>query len=186
MRSTKFCPWLVAVAILGAHVLVLRAEGRRWWCACGSPALWTSDARGPHNSQHLLDPYSFSHVTHGVLFYGLLWVVARRVAPHWRFCMAVGLEAVWEMAENSDAVIDRFRAGTAAVGYHGDTVANSVGDMLCCALGFVLARRLGLLWSVVLAVVIEAALLIWIRDNLPLDVLMLVWPSDAIKAWQAG
>src|SRR5205814_9789174 len=143
---------------------VLRAEGRRWWCACGSPALWTSDAWGPHNSQHLLDPYSFSHVSHGVLFYGLLWLVARRLAPDWRFLLAVALEAGWEMAENSDAVINRFRAGTAAVGYRGDTVANSVGDVLCCVVGVLLARRLGVWWSVAVVVAIEGTLLLWIRD----------------------
>src|SRR5436190_15965626 len=101
MSAAKVRPWLVTAAMLAVLVVVLRAEGRRWWCACGSPALWTSDAWGPHNSQHLLDPYSFSHVSHGVLFYGLLWLVARRLAPDWRFLLAVALEAGWEMAENS-------------------------------------------------------------------------------------
>src|SRR3954471_17327643 len=144
MSASKSAPWLILAAVLVVHVVALRAEGRRWWCACGSPAPWTSDARGPHNSQHLLDPYSFSHVSHGVLFWGLLWLVARQVTPAWRVCLAVALEAAWEVAENSDAAIDRFRAGTAAVGYHGDTVANSVGDILACLVGVVLARRLGL------------------------------------------
>jgi hypothetical protein len=185
-RRSRLRPWLVTVAILVAHVGLLRAEGRRWWCACGQPNLWTADARGPHNSQHLFDPYSFSHVSHGVLFFGLLWLVARRLPVGWRFCLAVALEVAWEVAENSDAVIDRFRTGTAAVGYRGDTVANSVGDVLSCMVGFVLARWLGLWWSVALVVVIEAALLIWIRDNLVLDVVMLVHPVEAIRAWQTG
>lgn len=177
---------LVTVALVVSLIITLRAEGRRWWCACGSPALWNSDARGPHNSQHLLDPYSFSHVSHGVLLYGLAWLVARRLDAGWRACLAVALEVGWEMLENSDLVIDRFRDGTAAVGYRGDTVANSVGDVLCCVVGIMLARRIGVWWSVAIVVAIEGALLFWIRDNLVLDALMFVWPSEAIKAWQAG
>jgi hypothetical protein len=177
---------LVVVVILAVHVATLRAEGRRWWCACGSPNLWTSDAHGPHNSQHLLDPYSFSHVTHGILLCGFLWLVARRLPAAWRFCLAVAVEAAWEVVENTDVVIDRFRAGTAALGYRGDSVANSVGDILSCMLGYWLAVRLGLWWSVVVVVSIEAGLLFWIRDNLVLDVLMLVYPLDAVRAWQAG
>jgi Protein of unknown function (DUF2585) len=184
MSASKSAPWLVLAAVLVLHVVALRAEGRRWWCACESPTLWTGDARGPHNSQHLLDPYSLSHVSHGILLWGLLWLVARRLAPAWRVGLAVALEVGWEVAENSDAVIDRFRAGTAAVGYRGDSVSNSVGDVLCCAAGVVLARRLGLWWSVALVAAIEGALLVWIRDNIVLDALMLVWPSAAIKAWQ--
>jgi hypothetical protein len=184
MSASKAGPCLALAAVLVLHVVALRAEGRRWWCACGSAALWVSDARGPHNSQHLLDPYSFSHVSHGILLCGLLWLVARRLTPAWRVCLAIALEVGWEVAENSDAVIDRFRARTAAVGYRGDTIANSVGDVLCCALGVILARRLGLWWSVALVVAIEGTLLVWIRDNIVLDALMLVWPSAAIKAWQ--
>src|SRR3954453_23674028 len=101
--KTRTCA--VPVALVVGLVIPLRAEGRRWWCACGSPAPWTSDARGPHNSQHFLDPYSFSHVSHGVLFWGLLWLVARRVRADWRVCLVFALEAAWEVAENSDAVI---------------------------------------------------------------------------------
>src|SRR4051812_40324554 len=101
--KTRTC--VVTVALVVGLVITLRAEGRRWWCACGSPALWNSDARGPHNSQHLLDPYSLSHVSHGVLLYGLVWLVARRLAAGWRVCLAVALEVGWEALENSDLVI---------------------------------------------------------------------------------
>jgi hypothetical protein len=176
---------LATAAILITQVAILRAEGRRWWCACGSSNLWTSDAHGPHNSQHLFDPYSFSHVSHGILLCGLLWLFARRLPAAWRFCLAVAVEVAWEVVENSDAVIDRFRAGTAALGYRGDSVANSVGDVLSCMLGYWLAVRLGFWWSVVLVVGIEVGLLICIRDNLVLDVLMLVYPLDAVRGWQA-
>jgi hypothetical protein len=178
--------WFALAILMVAHVALLRAEGRRWWCACGSPNLWTSDAHGPHNSQHLFDPYSFSHMTHGVLLCGLMWLVARQLPAAWRFCLAVAVEVAWEVVENTDVVIDRFRAGTAALGYRGDTVANSVGDVLSCMFGYWLARRLGLWWSVALVLVIEVGLLFWIRDNIVLDVLMLVFPIDAVGAWQAG
>jgi Protein of unknown function (DUF2585) len=184
--SARSRPWLVTVAVVAAAVALLRAEGRRWWCACGSPAPWAGDARGPHNSQHFLDPYSISHVAHGVLLYGLAWLVARRRPFAWRFCLAVAGECLFEVAENADAVIGRFRAATAAVGYEGDTVANSLGDILCSAAGVVLARRLGPWWSAALVVATELVLLAWIRDGLLLNVVMMVHPVDAVRAWQAG
>jgi hypothetical protein len=173
-------------AILAVHVVVLRSEGRRWWCACGSPALWTADAWGPHNSQHLLDPYSLTHVLHGILACGLLALVCPRLPVAWRLFLAVALEAGWEMFENSAFVVERYRAATAAQGYSGDTVANSLGDILCCALGFLLARHLGCRWSAAVFLATEAVLLVWIRDSLLLNVLMLIHPFDAIRAWQQG
>jgi hypothetical protein len=173
-------------AVLAVTASLLRAEGRRWWCSCGRPSPWAADAWGPHNSQHLLDPYSLTHVLHGVVFCGLLALACPRLGPAWRLCLAVCLAAGWEVLENSAFVIARYRAATAAQGYQGDTVANSLGDVLSCAAGFVLARRLGLWGSVALFVAIEAVLLAWIRDSLLLNVLMLIHPLDAIKSWQAG
>src|SRR5580704_6572024 len=110
MTGFRVRAWHAILIALVVQVAALRAEGHRWWCACGQPSLWTSDAHGPHNSQHLLDPYSFSHVSHGILLYGLLWLVARRVPVKWRFCLAVAVEIGWEVVENSNIVIDRFRA----------------------------------------------------------------------------
>jgi hypothetical protein len=179
-------PWLALAGILAAAVLLLRYEGRLWWCACGQLYPWVSDPRGPHNSQHLLDPYSFTHVLHGVLLCGLLAWAVPRLPPAWRLVLAVLAEALWEVFENSAFVIGRYRAATAAVGYQGDTVANSLGDILSCAAGFVLARRLGFRGSLALFVVTEVVLLLWIRDSLLLEVLMLVLPVPAVKAWQLG
>jgi hypothetical protein len=179
-------PALVILAVLAVHITVLRWEGRRWWCACGQSNLWWGDTQSAHNSQHLFDPYSFTHILHGVLLCGLLAWLAPRLPAAWRFCLAVALEAVWEVIENSDIVIDRYRTATAAFGYRGDTVANSLGDILSCAVGFLLARRLGPWGSLALFVAIEAVLLVWIRDSLLLEVLMLFWPIDAIKRWQVG
>ena len=176
MTVRRLRAWQVVGVALALQVVILRVEGRRWWCACGQPNLWTSDAQGPHNSQHLLDPYSFSHVSHGILLYGLMWLAARRFNAKWRFCMAVAIEIAWEVIENSNVVIDRFRAGAVAAGYRGDSVANSVGDVLSCMVGFALAHRLGLWWSATLVVLLEGGLYLWIGDNLVLDAARLVHP----------
>jgi hypothetical protein len=177
-------PGLALVAILASAVVLLRHEGRLWWCACGQPYLWAGDPRGPHNSQHLLDPYSFTHVLHGVLLCGVLAWAVPRLPPAWRLVLAVLVEALWEVFENSAFVIGRYRAATAAVGYQGDTVANSLGDILSCAAGFVLARRLGFWGSLALFLVTEVVLLLWIRDSLLLSVLTLLHPINTVKAWQ--
>jgi Protein of unknown function (DUF2585) len=165
---------------------LLRGQGRLWWCACGRLRLWTSDAWSQHTSQHLLDPYSFTHVLHGVVLCGLLAWCCARLRPGWRFVLALALEALWEVLENSEFVIRRYREATAALGYQGDTIANSLGDIVCCGVGFLVARRLGLRRSLLLFVLLEIGLLIWIRDSLVLEVLMLLYPVEAIKAWQVG
>jgi hypothetical protein len=179
-------PWLAIALVLAAHVGLLRAEGRRWWCACGQPNLWTGDANGPHNSQHLFDPYSLTHVLHGLILCGVLAYALPRLAPAWRLFVAVVIEVGWELIENTNFVIERYRTATLALGYQGDSVANSLGDVLSCIVGFVVARRIGVRASLVLFVVIEAVLLVWIRDSLFLSALMLVHPIGAIKAWQTG
>jgi hypothetical protein len=184
--AVRFLPWLAMAAVLVLTALELRHQGRRWWCACGRPTPWSGDAWGPHNSQHFLDPYSFTHVLHGLLFCGLLAWALPWVAPLRRLCLALGLACLWEVWENSAFVIERYRAATAALGYEGDTVANSMGDVLSCGVGFLLALRLGLWRSVALFLVTEAVLLLWIRDDLLLNVVMLIHPVRAIKAWQTG
>jgi hypothetical protein len=179
-------PALATVAVLTATVLQLRHQGRRWWCAYGDWSPWSSDAWGPHNSQHFLDPYSFTHVLHGLILCGLLAVVLPRLAPRWRFVLAVGIESLWEIFENSAFVIARYRAATASLGYEGDSVANSLGDILSCAVGFWVASRLGFKKSLVLFLVIELVLLVWIRDSFLLNVIMLIHPVEAIRAWQTA
>jgi len=184
--SKHLWPWLAMVLILTAASFQLRSQGRSWWCACGRPYLWVSDAQGPHNSQHLLDPYSFTHVLHGLLLCGLLVSVVPRLVPAKQLFLAVCVETLWEVFENSAFVIQRYRAATMALGYEGDTIANSLGDILCCAIGFLLARRLGLWGSVALFLLTEVVLLLWIHDSLLLNVVMLIYPIDAIKAWQTA
>lgn len=182
----KLWPWLSIVAVLGAAAFQLHRQGRRWWCACGQPYVWSGDIWSPHNSQHPFDPYSLTHVLHGVVYAGLLAWAIPRLSPGWRLWLALSIEALWELLENSNFIIQRYRAATLAFGYQGDTIVNSLGDILSCGVGFTLARRLGFRGSVALFVAIEVVLLVWIRDSLLLNVVMLIHPLDVIKAWQIG
>ena len=179
-------PWLAITAVLVVGVHGLREQGRLWYCSCGYVLPWTGEYWGSNTSQHLLDPASFTHLLHGFVLCGLAALLAPRASVAWRLWMAVTIEVGWEVLENSEFVIRRYREGTAAFGYHGDTVVNSAGDVLSCALGFLLARRLGFWWALAVFLVVEGMLAVWIRDGLLLNVLMLIYPLDAIEAWQAA
>ena len=165
--------------------VLLRAQGRLLMCACGYVQIWTSDTCSANNSQHLFDPYSFTHVLHGVMFFWLIALVFRRMAPGRQLLLAMALEAAWEVFENSRFVIERYRTATAALGYQGDTVVNSIGDLLCALLGYLIARQLGVRWSLILFLLVELILIFWIHDSLLLQMLMLMRPVEAIKLWQA-
>jgi hypothetical protein len=177
----------VAVALIVAlTTLVVRLEGRIWFCKCGELLFVIADAYSSHTSQHLFDPYSLSHVQHGLAFYwGLMWL-----APRWswqaRLVASTAIEAAWEMIENSAFVINRYREATAALGYTGDSVVNVMGDVLSCVVGFAVARRLGWRGSLALFTVLEVGMVIAIRDSLLLNILMLFYPLEAIKQWQMG
>ena len=139
-----------------------------------------------HNSQHLFDPYSFTHVLHGFAFCWLLMIALPRVSASLQLSIAILMEAVWEVIENTQFVIDRYREATAALGYQGDSIANSLGDILTCVIGFVIAQRLGFRKTALIFAVTEIILLVWIKDSLLLEILMLIYPIDAIKTWQLG
>jgi hypothetical protein len=176
---------LAAIALLlVVQLLALRWQGRVWWCACGGGSVWTGDTWSSHNSQHVLDPYTFSHILHGVLFCGVIWLVIRKASVLWAFVISVAMEVFWEILENSTFIINRYREATAALGYTGDSIVNSVSDTGCCAAGFVIARYLGLRGSILFFVVTDIAMAILYRDNLTLNILMLLWPVEAIKQWQ--
>ncbi|HEX8322893.1 MAG TPA: DUF2585 family protein [Tepidisphaeraceae bacterium] len=179
-------PLWITAALFILTIVYLRWQGRVWWCAAGDLSPVSLNINSEHNSQHLLDPYLLSHVLHGMLFFGLLWIFSDRLGLAWRFLIATAIELVWEMMENSPIVIDRYRNGTVSLGYTGDSVINSIGDILGYALGFFVARRIGLWWSVAVIIGVELAMLFWMRDNLTLNVLMLLWPIDAIRRWQSG
>jgi hypothetical protein len=178
--------WLVALGTVVVAAAVLSAMGRSFWCTCGIVRLWSGDTWGPENSQQLFDPYGLTHVTHGVLLYTLAWWIAPRWSVPARAVPAIAFESTWEIVENTDAVINRYREATLALGYYGDSVINSIGDILLCGVGFALAARLSARASLALVVVLELVLLVWIRDNLALNLVMLAWPIEAIKTWQLG
>ena len=160
--------------------------GRHPICTCGSVDLWVGARDSPKTSQMLVDWYSLSHIVHGLLFYGLLWLAARRWPVGQRFLAAVLIEASWEVIENTPMVIDRYRQTAAALGYNGDSVLNSVSDVLMMCIGFLAARKLPVWASVALVVVLEIVPLFVIRDNLTLNIINLIAPNAAIAAWQAG
>lgn len=184
--KSKVWPWLVIVSVVAVTAFQLNLQGRLWWCSCGRAFFFTPNGWGSLTSQTFLDPYSFTHVLHGLMFCGLLTLAVRGLSTSWRLCLAIAAEAAWELIENSDTVIQHYRAATAALGYQGDTVMNSLGDITCCAIGFMIARKLGWLRSVIVFCVVEAMLLIWIRDSLLLELIMLFRPISAIKDWQMG
>ena len=184
--KTRLRPWLAAAAVQAAAAFVLRWQGRLWLCSCARFRLWLGDAWSPETSQQLFDPYSLTHVLHGFAFAGLLALLLRRAGWRWGLALAVAAEALWEVFENTEFVINRYRETTAALGYNGDTVVNSLGDVLACACGFLLARRLGALKTLLVFALTEVVLLFWIRDSLLLNIILLVYPSEKLRAWQAG
>jgi hypothetical protein len=178
--------WLLALAILVAAAAILLAMGRNPICTCGTVELWVGARDSPKTSQMLADWYSLSHIVHGLLFYAALWLIARRWPLEWRFLTALLIETAWELTENTPLVIDRYRATTAALGYTGDSVINSLSDILMMTLGFLLARKLPVWTSIALLIALELVPLFVIRDNLTLNVWTLIAPSRAVQAWQAG
>jgi hypothetical protein len=164
--------------------VVLRLEGRMWLCSCGQLLIWVGQACSSNTSQHFLDPYSFTHALHGFLFFWLIAWLAPRLTSNWQLTLAIVIEAGWEVLENTNFIIERYRTATAAVGYTGDTIVNSLGDILCCTLGFMIARSLGLRRSLIAFLLVELVLILWIRDSLLLEIVMLIVPVDLIRTWQ--
>ena len=177
---------LAAILILLAAAAVLLAMGRPPICTCGTIELWVSEGDSPKTSQMLADWYSPSHVIHGFLFYGLLWLAARRWPIERRFVAALVMELAWELLENTDWAINRYREATIAIGYTVDSVLNTMSDVAMMGLGFWLARKLPLWVTILLAIALEAAALVAVRDNLTLNVWMFLLPSESVRAWQAG
>ena len=165
-------------------VVYLVWAGRSWLAPDGTLLFWYGGANGPGTSQHFLDPYSFTHFLHGVVFCWLIMLVGKKLSLLWQLACAIAFESGWEMLENSEAIIRRYREATIALGYNGDSIINSLSDILVCSFGFIVARKLGFKKSLLLFVTVELFLLFWIRDNLIINVIMLIWPVEAIKAWQ--
>ena len=177
--------------ILGAILILLivggieLSTGRSFFGPDGKFGFWEADVWSSENSQRVADAYSFSHIIHGIAFYAFLWLVARRVPMKYRFLMALAMEGGWELLENSPIIIDRYRAVTISLGYVGDSVLNSVSDVLMVALGFYIARFSKFWVSVMLVILMEVGCLFWVRDNLTLNIIMLAYPLESIKDWQS-
>ena len=181
-------PWILMFSSVLLMTLILATQGRIWWCQWDTPIyIWSSDIWSKHNSQHFFDPYFFTHVLHGFLFFWLSRLIfRRRISFAWMLFVAVFGESIWELVENSKYVIELYRTNTASLDYFGDSIANSIGDVVACVTGFFIAYKLQIWRSIMVFFIVEILLILTIKDSLLINIIMLLHPIEAIKIWQIG
>ena len=177
---------LIGLGLVGAQATIVFMMGQPVVCECGSVKLWEGVVLGPGNSQHVSDWYTPSHIIHGILFYLLLRYALPKSSVPTRLLLAVGIEASWEIFENTPLIIDRYREQALALGYMGDSILNSVSDTIAMIAGFMLASKARVAIAVLLVIALEAFVGYMIRDNLTLNIVQLLMPIDSIAEWQAG
>ncbi len=186
MKNNVSFLFIFSAAILVVTACVLLSMGRVPWCTCGEIWVWSGNVQSSNNSQHISDPYTLTHIEHGIGFYALLSVIAPQWSLGARFVSMVLVESAWEVIENTETVINRYRAATISLDYYGDSVINSLGDIIACMVGFWFTSRYPRWKSISLVIFLELLLTIWIRDSLLLNIIMLIYPIAAIKSWQGG
>jgi hypothetical protein len=178
-------PLILSVIVPVLMIILLRVQGRIWWCKLGDYAIYVNEAwNSSHTSQHFLDPYTFTHVLHGVMFFWLARLIFYKLSTGWQFFIVITAESAWEVLENTNYIIEKYRENTASLDYFGDSIFNSLGDVLACAVGLWIAFQLGWWKSLAFFLLTEIVLLLWIRDSLLLNILMLIYPLDSVKQWQ--
>ena len=179
-------PLILSLAATVSMVVFVYFQGRVWWCKFRDFAPYINDAWSQHTSQHLLDPYAFTHILHGIIFFWIASVFFSKLSAAWKFFIAIVVEAAWEGLENTNFIIDKYRENTASLDYFGDSILNSVGDVLACAAGFWLALKLGWWRSLALFILTEIVLIFWIHDSLLINIILLIYPLDSLREWQTG
>ncbi len=178
--------YIASGLVLVITSIILFVQGRVWWCKIGDYAIWSSDIWGSHNSQHIFDPYTFTHILHGVLYFWIISLIFRKKDFAWQFLLAITIASGWELLENSSLVINHYRTETLSLDYFGDSIINSIADIFSCGFGFWLTHKIKFWWSLIFFLIVEIFLLLWIKDSLIVNIIMLTYPIEAIKKWQIG